>query len=105
MAYSHPQHGHPEAAALRKQAGDYLRQCRQKAELTQNAIAKVLGFEYYTMVSQVESGKTRVPPDKMQLWAQAVKVDPQEFAKTLLRFYDPFMWQMLFGSKGGRKAK
>lgn len=98
MAFSHPQQGNPDAAALRKEAGEYLRRLRAKAELTQNELAKLLGFEYYTMISQVEGGKTRVPPDKMQKWAEALNVDVRTFAKTLLRFYDPHMWNLLFGS-------
>jgi transcriptional regulator with XRE-family HTH domain len=103
MAYSHPQHGHPEAAKLRKEAGAYLKQQRERAEITQMELAKKLGFEYYTMVSQVEVGKTRLPPDKMQAWAEAVKADPQEFTRTLLRYYDPFTWQILFGGRAKRK--
>lgn len=105
MAYSHPQQGHPDAAALRKEAGAWLKQVRERAEITQNTLAKEIGLEYYTMISQVELGKTRVPPDKVVLWAKAVKMEPREFAKRLLRYYDPFMWQALFGGSGkGDKA-
>ena len=103
MAYSNPQQGHPEAPALRKRAGAWLQQLRKDAELTQNALSKQLGFEYYTMVSQVESGKTRVPPDKMQAWAEALGQDPREFVKTLLRYYDPYTWQILFGGREVRR--
>jgi transcriptional regulator with XRE-family HTH domain len=102
MAFGHPQQGDPNAAVLRKEAGRYLKDLREKADLTQNALSKLLGFEYYTMISQVEGGKARIPPDKMLAWAKAVKTDPKVFARTLLRYYDPFMWQVLFGSdKGG----
>lgn len=99
MAFGHPQQGHPDAAKLRKEAGVYLKRAREKADMTQQALAKELAFEYYTMISQVEVGKARVPPDKMIPWAKALGVPPQEFAKTLLRYYDPFMWQALFGNK------
>lgn len=99
MAYTRIKKDTPAAAALRKQAGAYLKKQREKAEITQNELARILGFDYYTMISQVESGKSRLPPDKMVAWATAIKTDPKEMAKTLLRSYDPFTWQVLFGGK------
>jgi len=97
VATSHPLQGHPENKELRKKAGDYLKRTREKAEMTQSDMAKAIGVEYYTMISQIENGKSRLPPDKMQAWAEATKTDPAEFAKRLLQYYDPFTWQMLFG--------
>ncbi len=85
------------AKKLRKQAGLYVKGLRQDAGLTQNELAKRLGLDYYTFISQVENGFNRVPPDKMHDWAKALKVDPQEFARRLLGFYDPHMYQALFG--------
>lgn len=43
------------------------------------------------------AGEGRVPPERLQAWAKAIKVDNETFGKTLLRFYDPYMWQMLYG--------
>jgi DNA-binding XRE family transcriptional regulator len=99
MATTHPLASHPEALALRKQAGAYLKSIREKAELSQNDLAKKVGLEYYTMVSQIERGQARLPPDKQMTWATALRVDPQEFARTLLRYYDPYTWQILFGGR------
>lgn len=90
---------HPDAARLRKEAGIYLRRLRETAKLTQQEVAQRVGFDYYTMISQVELGKSRVPPDRMQRWAIAVGADPREFAKRLLRYYDPYCWQLIFGSQ------
>lgn len=97
MAFSHPQYASADAVALRKQAGVYLKHLREEAELTQLQLAKELGLDYAQMVSHVEIGKARVPPDKIIPWAQAVKKDPREVARELLKFYDPYMWQALFG--------
>jgi DNA-binding XRE family transcriptional regulator len=99
MATTHPLASHPEALALRKQAGAYLKSVREKAELSQNDLAKRVGLEYYTMVSQIERGQARLPPDKQMIWAKSLGVDPQEFARTLLRYYDPYTWTILFGNK------
>lgn len=99
MTYSHPLGHHPDAATLRKRAGRYLKDLRTEAGLTQQEVAKVLGLDYYTMVSQIENGKTRVPPDKLLPWAKALNAEPAEFGRELLRFYDPFMWTLLFGRR------
>lgn len=97
MAFSHPQYAATDAVALRKKAGLYLKQLREEAEMTQLQLSKELGLDYAQMVSHVEIGKARVPPDKIIPWAQAVKRDPREVARELLKFYDPYMWQALFG--------
>jgi len=97
MAFTNPLAQHPDAKELRKEAGSYVKKLREAAGLTQQQVAKAVGMEYYTMISQVEGGKTRVPPDKMLEWANALQVNPHSFAKRLLQYYDPFMWQLLFG--------
>lgn len=99
MATSNPLTSHPDALALRKQAGAYLKSAREKAELSQNELAKLVSLEYYTMVSQIERGQARLPPDRQQAWAEALRVDPQEFVRTLLRYYDPYTWSILFGGQ------
>ncbi len=103
MTVSNPLASHPEAAALRKLAGAYVKGLRERAELSQNDLAKLVGLDYYTMVSQIERGAARLPPDRQQLWAEALKVDPQEFVRTLLRFYDPYTWEILFGGSRSKK--
>jgi transcriptional regulator with XRE-family HTH domain len=97
MAQSHTLNNHPEAERLRKEAGAYLRKLREAQDITQAGLAKALGIEYYTMISQIERGVSRVPPDRMQQWAEALGVEPRTFAQRLLQFYDPYMWQLLFG--------
>lgn len=97
MSYTHPLTGHPEAAKRRRDAGRFLRDARVKAGLTQQQVARALGLDYYTMISQIELGKTRVPPDKLQRMAEVLGCDRRDFAKALLRFYDPCSWEMLFG--------
>ncbi|WEK48885.1 MAG: helix-turn-helix transcriptional regulator [Candidatus Kaistia colombiensis] len=98
MSYSHPQQG-KEAERLRKEAGAYLKKLREAEEITQKDLAATIGFEYYTMVSAVESGRTRIPPDRMRAWAVALKREPAEFGKRMLQYYDPHMWSMLFGEQ------
>jgi len=99
MAFTNPTQGNPNASALRKQAGRYVKQLREAAELTQNELAQRINWPYYTMISQIESGRTRIPPDKIADYAKALGVNQREFAKKLLSYYDPYMWVVLFGNE------
>jgi transcriptional regulator with XRE-family HTH domain len=83
--------------AARKKGGLFLKKTREKAGLTQKELADRLGIKYYTFVSQIESGKGRVPPDLYDKWAEAVSMETSDFVKKLLVFYDPVTFKALFG--------
>jgi transcriptional regulator with XRE-family HTH domain len=89
----------PEARRLRKQAGDWLKQCRADAGLSQIDLAARLGLKYYTFISQVENGFSRVPTEAMEAWAIELGLEPAAFAKHLLLYYEPEMYRLLFGAK------
>jgi len=84
---------------LRKQAGAWLKELRAEAGLSQIQLADVLGFKYYTFISQVENGFGRVPVESMEAWAKALGADPSQFAKQLLSFYEPELFRLLFEVK------
>lgn len=84
---------------LRQQAGRWLKTARETARLTQAELAEQVGLRYYTFVSQVESGLGRLPIETQGSWAQALGLDPSEFAKTLLRYYEPELYRLLFGAE------
>jgi transcriptional regulator with XRE-family HTH domain len=88
-----------EAKQLRKQAGAWLKELRGRAGLSQIALADRLGLKYYTFVSQVENGFGRVPTDSMEAWARALDVNPSEFAKRLISFYEPELYRLLYEVK------
>jgi len=85
-----------QAKQLRKQAGTWLKELRGRAGLSQIQLADVLGFKYYTFISQVENGFGRVPVESMEAWGKALNVGPSEFAKRLLSFYEPELYRLLF---------
>jgi transcriptional regulator with XRE-family HTH domain len=89
----------PNAKQLRKDAGTWLRELRQRAGLSQIELAARLELKYYTFISQVETGYGRVPTETMEAWANALGVKPTEFARRLLSFYDPDLYKLLFGEK------
>ena len=89
----------PQAKQLRKQAGAWLKELRRRAGLSQIQLADVLGFKYYTFISQVENGFGRVPVESMEAWAKALGVEPASFDKQLLSFYEPELYRLLFEVK------
>ena len=88
----------PEARQLRKQAGDWLK-LRRAHRLSQVALAERLGMKYYTFISQVENGFSRVPTEAMEAWAIQLGLEPADFAKHLLLYYEPELYRLLFGKK------
>ena len=94
-----PRKAAPEARQLRKQAGDWLKARRADAGLSQIDLAARLGLKYYTFISQVENGFSRVPTEAMAAWATALGLEPAAFAKHLLVYYEPELYRLLFGAK------
>jgi transcriptional regulator with XRE-family HTH domain len=88
-----------EAKQLRKQAGSWLKELRTAAALSQIQLAQILGFKYYTFISQVENGFGRVPTESMEAWARALGAEPPEFARKLLSYYEPELYRLLFELK------
>lgn len=82
---------------LRQEAGSWLKSLREEAGLSQRELAKAVGIDYYTFISQIESGRGRVPPSQIRAWAEALNVPVREFAIELMRFYDPFNHAIIFG--------
>jgi transcriptional regulator with XRE-family HTH domain len=87
--------------ALRQQAGRWLKAAREAAGLTQAELAEKVGLRYYTFVSQVESGLGRLPIETQDAWARALGLDPSDFARTLLAWYEPELHRLLFGEARG----
>src|SRR6185436_146001 len=89
----------PQTKQLRKQAGTWLKELRARAGLSQIELAAMLGFKYYTFISQVENGFGRVPTESLEAWAQALGADPASFARELLSYYEPELHRLLFEVK------
>jgi transcriptional regulator with XRE-family HTH domain len=95
--YTHAQRrADPDVQELRKAAGAWLRTLREQRGLSQRELAAMVGAEYYTFISQLETGRGRVPPDRYEQWSTALGLDPRVFVKRLLSFYDPVTYHFLF---------
>ena len=98
--YSHPQQrAHQDTVALRKQAGRWLKALREEQGLSQRQLAQRVEVEYYTFISQLEAGRGRVPPERYEIWARALGMEPRPFVKHLMQYYDPVTHAILFGDE------
>lgn len=96
--YTHPQQAAVhDVQKLRREAGKWLKTLRIASNLTQRELAEKVGVEYYTFISQLEVGRGRIPPDRYEMWAHALGMEPSDFVKQLMRFYDPETYRILFG--------
>jgi transcriptional regulator with XRE-family HTH domain len=86
-----------EVVELRKEAGLWLKELREKRGLSQRQMAEKVGGNYYTFISQLESGRGRIPPDRYLVWADVLNISPEAFVRNLLRYYDPVTHSILFG--------
>lgn len=83
----------------RSEAGRWLRSLREASGLSQRQLAQAVGFEYYTFISQLESGRGRLPQGQYMAFAEALNIPLRDFVKTLTRYYDPVTYYALFESE------
>jgi transcriptional regulator with XRE-family HTH domain len=81
---------------LRRDGGRWLKVLRESKGLSQRQLADAVGAEYYTFISQLETGRGRIPPDRYRDWAKALGVDERSFVQELMRYYDPITHGILF---------
>lgn len=94
-----------EVQKLRQECGAWIRSLREAAGLSQRDIAAAVGLDYYSFVSQIESGRGRIPTAQIRAWSQALNIPPRAFAAELMRFYDPVNYDILFGDEGHTASK
>ena len=88
-----------EVQGLRREGGRFLKELREARGLSQRQLATLVGAEYYTFISQLETGRGRIPPDRYRAWAKALGIEVRQFVQTLMRFYDPLTYEILFGAE------
>jgi transcriptional regulator with XRE-family HTH domain len=96
------QHGLASDAVreLRQEGGRYIRGLREAAGLSQRQLAAKVGIEVYSFISQIETGRGRIPSDSYRVWADALGVEPRDLVQNLMRFYDPVTHEILFDADG-----
>ena len=94
--YGNPQKRTADVQDLRREGGRWLKDLREQVGLSQRQLALKVGAEHYTFISQLETGRGRIPPDRYEEWAHALGVEARPFVRELLRFYDPITHHILF---------
>jgi transcriptional regulator with XRE-family HTH domain len=98
--YTNPQKCNAnDTLELRREAGRWLKSRRESCGLSQRELAEKVATDYYTFISQLETGRGRIPPDKYAVWARALNMSPRDFVLSLLPFYDPVTYDILFEQK------
>ena len=57
---------------------------------------RVAWHSLLSFISQVENGFCRVPTNIMEEWARTLNISRTKFKKTLLSYYDPQLYLLLF---------
>ena len=98
--YSNPQRrSAPDTQELRREGGRWLKERREAVGLSQRQFAEKVGTDYYTFVSQLETGRGRIPPDKYRVWAAVLGMSARDFVLAIMPYYDPVTYEILFPSK------
>jgi len=100
-----PQKSIEQLHDLRKEAGLWLRGLREGKGFSQRDLAEETGTEYYTFVSQLETGRGRIAPENYLRWAKALGVEPKVFVRTLMQYYDPITHDILFPAHAAKSAE
>lgn len=99
-----PQFSSKELMRLRKGAGRRLRAIRENAGLSQRDLAARLGMTFYTYVSTIEHGRSTVSVQQYHAWAAALEIDVKELVLTLMPYYDPITYRLLYGEDDWKRA-
>lgn len=82
----------------RKRFGHNLKRRREDLQLTQLQMAKLTGQTYFTFISNVERGGTKIPSKDLRLWAESLQLDLHEFTKAYLSAADQNLFECLYSS-------
>lgn len=80
----------------RRRMGQIIKALREREGMTQIEMAKAVGQEYFTFISQVETGQSKIPSRDIAIWARALAVQAEDLAKECLKHYDPLLFETLF---------
>ena len=86
----------PEVQELRFAGGLWLKGLREMAGLSQRELAHRTGITYYTFISQLENGRGRLPPDRYEIWAEALEIEVKVLVRGIMKYYDPITYRIIF---------
>ncbi|HTB47294.1 MAG TPA: helix-turn-helix transcriptional regulator [Acetobacteraceae bacterium] len=87
--------GHDVGFDNRRIVGDHMAALRTQRGLTQLELGRSLGMRD-TAVSAIELGRNSLPPERYAEMADALGADRKTFGRFLLRWYNPWLFAMIF---------
>jgi transcriptional regulator with XRE-family HTH domain len=85
-----------ESKEQRIALGTWLKSLREGRGLSQRDLAELLSLDYYTFISQLETGRGKIPEQRYVQWAEALGQDPKHFVQVLLKHYHPVTYKVLY---------
>jgi len=85
-----------EAKEQRAALGSWLKELRERQNMSQRELAEKLSLDYYTFISQLENGRGRIPVHRYGEWADALGEDKRNFVRKVLSYYEPTTYKILF---------
>jgi transcriptional regulator with XRE-family HTH domain len=76
-----------EIEPLLKEIGNYLKDCRNRAGVTQAYLAETSGIGAHMNIARYENGYARIPLENVEPLAKALKIDPIDLALKVLPTY------------------
>ena len=74
---------------------EYLKKALELSGLTQRELAEKVGYPKQNVISMMTLGQTKVPLDKIPLFAKALGVDPSFMMRVALQEYTPNSWEAI----------
>jgi transcriptional regulator with XRE-family HTH domain len=72
--------------------GEFVRQAREHAGLTQMGLSKKLGFSNPQFISNIERSKSSLPPIHMKKFCKITKADIEALIKIKTEAYSVSLW-------------
>lgn len=82
---------------MRRRYGAKIQEMRETLGLTQRDVAEALGLDYYTMVSQIERGVSKIPVQDVARWALLLRQNLKEFTILYTYWNEPDLYSGIFG--------
>jgi len=82
----------------RRKLGNYVRDHREKAGLTQREVGRAVGLSA-NAVSAIELGRNPIPPERYRSFADVFSIPHKVFAKYLMEYTDPWLFGLMYGEE------
>jgi transcriptional regulator with XRE-family HTH domain len=95
-----------QPARNRELIGAYLKEKRMALGLSQAELLDRIGSEaWFTSWSAIEIGQRNLPPQSWKAVRDALGIDHDEFIQIMMRYTNPWAYELIYGSTPALKAE